>query len=138
LFGALNLNAKNFTMQLKIAREKEDNGITGFLTQPVLSKEALNNLVLARQTLRGKILAGIYPVVSYKNACFLNNEIAGMRISSEITARYEGKNREEAEDLAVRISTAIAGETAPFSDGFYLMTPFKRVPLMVRILEQIR
>ncbi len=138
LFGALNLNAKNFTMQLKIAREKEDNGITGFLTQPVLSKEALNNLVLARQTLRGKILAGIYPVVSYKNACFLNNEIAGMRISSEITARYEGKSREEAEDLAVRISTAIAGETAPFSDGFYLMTPFKRVPLMVRILEQIR
>jgi homocysteine S-methyltransferase len=138
LFGALNLNAKNFTMQLKIAREKEDNGITGFLTQPVLSKEALNNLVLARQTLRGKILAGIYPVVSYKNACFLNNEIAGMRISSEITARYEGKNREEAEDLAVRISTAIAGEAAPFSDGFYLMTPFKRVPLMVRILEQIQ
>ncbi|MCI8573880.1 MAG: bifunctional homocysteine S-methyltransferase/methylenetetrahydrofolate reductase, partial [Oscillibacter sp.] len=138
LFGALNLNAKNFTMQLKIAREKEDNGITGFLTQPVLSKEALNNLVLAKQTLRGKILAGIYPVVSYKNACFLNNEIAGMRISSEITARYEGKSREEAEDLAVRISTAIAGEAAPFSDGFYLMTPFKRVPLMVRILEQIQ
>ena len=61
-----------------------------------------------------------------------------MRISSEITARYEGKSREEAEDLAVRISTAIAGEAAPFSDGFYLMTPFKRVPLMVRILEQIQ
>lgn len=138
LFGALNLNAKNFAMQLKMAQEKEANGITGFLTQPVLSKEALENLKLAHQTLQGKILGGIYPVVSYKNACFLNNEIAGMRIAAEITALYEGKNREDAESLAVKISAAIAKEAAPYTDGLYLMTPFKRAPLMVRILEQIR
>ena len=137
LFGALNINARNFEMQLKIAQEKEACGITGFLTQPILSSEALENLKLAHQTLQGKILGGIYPVVSYKNACFLNNEIAGMRISGEIIALYEGKGREEAEDLAVRISARISKEAASCTDGLYLMTPFKRVPLMVRILEQI-
>ena len=137
IFGALNLNAANFEVQLRLAQEKEENGVTGFLTQPVLSREALDNLKLARQALKGKILGGIYPVVSYKNACFLHNEIAGMRICPEIIALYEGKNREEAEDLAVAISTRIAEEITPYTDGLYLMTPFRRVALMIRILERL-
>ena len=137
-YGALNLNAKNFAMQLKMAQEKEANGISGFLTQPVLSREALDNLKLAREILHSKILAGIYPVVSHRNACFLNNEIAGMRVCDEIIALYEGKEREEAEALAVTISAEIAKQIAPYSDGVYLMTPFKRVSLMARILKEIR
>ena len=137
-YGALNLNAKNFAMQLKMAQEKEANGISGFLTQPVLSREALDNLKLAREILHSKILAGIYPVVSHRNACFLNNEIAGMRVCDEIIALYEGKEREEAEALAVTISAEIVKQIAPYSDGVYLMTPFKRVSLMARILKEIR
>ena len=137
IFGALNVNAANFAVQLRLAREKEESGVSGFLTQPVLSAQALDNLRLARETLKGKILGGIYPVVSHKNACFLNNEIAGMRIAPEITALYEGRDREEAEELAVRISARIAGEIAPYTDGLYLMTPFRRVALMARILAQI-
>ena len=138
IFGALNVNAKNFEIQLKAAQEKERNGVACFLTQPVLSREALENLITAREVLKGQILGGVYPVVSHKNACFLNNEIAGMRISDEITALYEGRTREEAEDLAVRISIGIAREIAPYTGGFYLMTPFKRVALMVRILREIQ
>ncbi len=137
IFGALNVNAPNFAVQLRLALEKEANGVSGFLTQPVLSADALDNLKLARETLRGKILGGIYPVVSYKNACFLNNEIAGMRIAPEIAARYEGKSREEAEELAAEISVRIAGEIAPYTDGLYLMTPFRRVAHMARILERL-
>ena len=137
MFGALNLNAANFEVQLRLAREKEENGVTGFLTQPVLSQEALDNLKLARKALKGKILGGIYPVVSYKNACFLHNEIAGMRICPEIIALYEGKGREEAEELAVTISERIAGEIVPYTDGLYLMTPFRRVALMTRILKRL-
>ena len=137
IFGALDLNARNFEVQLRLAREKEENGVAGFLTQPVLSREALENLKLARQTLEGKILGGVFPVVSHKNACFLNNEIAGMRVCEEIVALYEGKNREEGEALAVDISTQIAREISPYTDGLYLMTPFKRVALMVEILRRL-
>lgn len=138
IFGALNLNARNFEMQLKIAKEKEESGVSGFLTQPVLSREALENLKLARATLKGKILGGIFPVVSHKNACFLNNEISGMRVCDEIVDLYEGLDREAAEELAVKISARVAEEIAPYTDGFYLMTPFKRVELMTRILERIK
>ena len=138
IYGALNVNAKNFDIQLRMAKEKEEQGMCGFLTQPILSAEALENLKRARAELKGKILGGIYPVVSHRNACFLNNEIAGIRVCDEIIALYEGKDREEAEELAVRISTAIAREIEPYTDGVYLMTPFKRVSLMTRILQNIR
>lgn len=135
IFAALNLNARSFDRQLALAQEKEEAGAYGFLTQPVLSARALENLRLARQTLRGKILGGVFPIVSYKNACFLKNEIAGMDVCDEIAALYEGKDKEQAEELAVTVSVRIAREIAPFADGLYLMTPFKRVPLVVRILK---
>lgn len=137
IFGALNVNARNFEHQLKMAQEKEACGMSGFLTQPVLSAQGLENLKLARATLKGKILGGIYPIVSHRNACFLNNEIAGMSVSGEIIDLYEGKSKEEAEALAVKISVEIARQVEPYTDGWYLMTPFKRVSLMEKIMAQL-
>ena len=138
VFAALNVNARNFQIQLDMAREKEEAGVVGFLTQPVLSPEAAENLQRARETLSGKLLGGIFPVVSHRNALFLNNEIAGIRVSDEIIARYEGKDRAAAEDLAVALSVEMAQTIAPYTDGLYFMTPFKRVALMERILKELR
>lgn len=138
IFAALNLNARYFDRELERAKEKEEAGACGFLTQPVLSERALENLKLARQELRGKILGGVFPVVSYKNACFLKNEISGMDVCDEIAALYEGKDKEAAEDIAVKVSAQIAREIVPYTDGLYLMTPFKRVALMTRILDRLR
>lgn len=137
VFGALDLNAKNFDIELRRAQEKEENGVVGFLTQPVLSAEALENLKRARETLQGKLLGGIFPVVSHRNACFLNNEISGMRVCDEIIDLYAGKDRDEAEALAVTISTRIAQEITPYTDGLYIMTPFRRVELIKKIIEAL-
>lgn len=138
MFGALNVNSKNFAIQLEMAKEKEACGISGFLTQPILSPEAVENLKEARKVLKGKILGGIYPIVSHRNACFMNNEIAGIHVSDEIVAMYEGKDRDASEALAVELSTMIAKEIKPYTDGFYLMTPFQRTVLMSRIIAKIQ
>lgn len=138
VFGALNLNAVNFQVQLHLAQEKQAGGVSGFLTQPVLTKRALDHLKLARETLDGKILGGIIPVVSHRNALFMNSEVAGITVDPEIIRRYEGLDRQQGEELAVKISLAIAREIAPYVDGFYLMTPFGRTNLMVRIMDAIR
>lgn len=138
IFGALNVNVRNFRMQLSLAQQKEENGCVGFLTQPVLTEQALENLILARKTLKGKILGGIIPVVSQKNALFMNSEIAGITVSEKIVAAYEGADRERGEALAVDISAAVAKAIAPYVDGYYLMTPFGRTRLMARIMDRIR
>ena len=93
---------------------------------------------LARETLEGKILGGIIPVVSQRNALFMNSEVAGITVDPQIVALYEGKDRAQGEELAVKISTEIAKAIAPYVDGFYLMTPFGRTGLMARIMASIR
>ncbi len=138
IFGALNLNVRNFDIQLAMAQEKEANGVSCFLTQPVLSKEAFENLKKARAVLKSKILGGIYPVVSYRNAVFMNNEIAGIHVSDEIVEMYKELDREQAEELACAISLRIAKEMEPYTDGVYIMVPFNRTGLVSRIIKGIR
>ena len=138
IYGALNVNARNFGIQLEMAQKKEENGAEAFLTQPILTAQALDNLFLAREKLQGKLLGGIMPVVSQRNALFMNSEIAGITVDEKIIQLYEGKNREEGEDLAVEISTEVARRMAETVDGFYIITPFGRAQLVARIIQQIR
>lgn len=136
--AALNVNARYFDAQLKHARRKIENGVSMFLTQPILSREAIENLQKARQELPARILGGIMPVVSYRNACFMNNEIAGITVSEEICNQYKDVSKEQADQLAIEISAAIAREIAPYVDGYYLITPFRRIDIITAILEKIK
>ena len=78
------------------------------------------------------------PIVSHRNAVFLASEVAGVAVDPAIVRRYEGADRARGEALAVEISLGAAEGMAPYVDGFYLMTPFGRTGLMVRIMEEIR
>ena len=140
VFGALNLNARNFDVELRRAVEKLENGMSGFLTQPVLSAQAVENLRKARQTLgeRAKILAGIMPVVSQRNAVFMENEINGIHVEEDIIRQFAGLDRAQGEELGLAISLKMAREALPYADGFYLMTPFNRVALMERLIARLR
>lgn len=140
VFGALNLNARNFDVELRRAVEKLENGMAGFLTQPVLSAQAVENLRKARQTLgeRARILAGIMPVVSQRNAIFMENEINGIHVEEDIIQRFAGLDREQGEALGLEVSMQMAREALPYADGFYLMTPFNRVALMERLIARLR
>ncbi len=140
VFGALNLNARNFDVELRRAVEKLENGMSGFLTQPVLSAQAVENLRKARQTLgeRAKILAGIMPVVSQRNAIFMENEINGIHVEEDIIQRFAGLDREQGEALGLEVSMQMAREALPYADGFYLMTPFNRVALMERLIDRLK
>ena len=140
VFGALNLNARNFEVELRRAAEKLENGMSGFLTQPVLSAQAVENLKKTRETLgeRAKILAGILPVVSQRNAIFMENEVNGIHVDEAIIQKFEGLDRTAGEELGLEVSVQAAKAAAPYADGFYLMTPFNRVALMERLIARLR
>ena len=140
VFGALNLNARNFDVELRRAGEKLENGMTGFLTQPVLSAQAVENLKKTRETLgeKAKILAGIMPVVSQRNAIFMENEINGIHVEDWIIEKFAGLDRAQGEELGLAISLEMARAALPYADGFYLMTPFNRVALMERLIQRLK
>ena len=137
--GALNYHGRNPEAIAKRMRLKMDQGCSYFLTQPVYSDEDIKRIALLRDMTGAKILAGIMPLVSYKNAMFIANEMPGIQIPEGIVKRYHpDMTREEAEDVAVDTSLQIAGKLSGVCDGYYMMTPFNRVGLIVKIIEAIR
>ncbi|MGN0708464.1 MAG: bifunctional homocysteine S-methyltransferase/methylenetetrahydrofolate reductase [Faecalibacterium sp.] len=140
VLGALNLNAHNFDVELRRAGEKLANGMSGFLTQPVLSAQALENLRRTREAFgpKAKLLAGILPVVSQRNAIFMENEVSGIHVDAEIIRRFEGLGRTAGEELGLEICLQAAKAALPYADGFYLMTPFNRVALMEQLIARLK
>lgn len=138
LCGALNVNAGNFEAELRKAQRKEQCGIRAFLTQPLSSPQAVKNLLLARQTLQGYLLGGLFPIVSYKNACFLKSNVSGMTIAPDIIDSYIGLDRAQGEARGRQLCVDFARQTAGAVDGFYIMTPFQRVALVQSIIAELR
>jgi homocysteine S-methyltransferase len=104
----------------------------------VLSRQAVENIKKARQELNASILGGILPIMSHRNACFMNNEVAGIYVAEEIVEQYRDIPREEAHRLAVEVSIDMASQIYDYVDGYYLITPFKRVDIITAIIAGIR
>lgn len=135
--SALNVNSKNFNIELKRAQTKSQKGTDFFMTQPVFSDESALALKKAKDTLKGKILGGILPIVSHRNAIFLNNEIPGIKVPQNIIDQFEDKDREEAESIGINIAVETCKKIIPFVDGLYIITPFSRWKMICKIIKLI-
>lgn len=133
--GALNLNANKFDLEIKRAQAKEKAGVNVFYTQPVISKTAVENLKIARKELKSYIMGGVMPIVSYKNALFMNSEASGIRLDDDIIEQYKGLEREEASRLAVEITSDFMRQIADDVDGYYIITPFSRVDIVGELIK---
>ncbi len=137
--GALNYHGANVGAIIDRMKLKIEAGCSCFLTQPVYTAEDVERIRYIKEHVDTRILCGIMPLVSYKNAMFVKNEMPGIHISDDIVSRYrEDMTREEAEAVARDISAEIAGQLYDVVDGFYFMTPFNRTGLICGIIEAIR
>jgi homocysteine S-methyltransferase len=135
--GALNYARGNIDKVAEHMKRKIEAGATYFLTQPIFSKEDAKRIQTLKSMVDTKILCGIMPLVSYRNACFIKNEISGIHVPDEIVGRYRPDMlREEAEDVGACIAREIMELLSPFADGYYFMLPFNRVSLMDKILKK--
>ena len=133
--AALNINANKFDLEIKRAQAKEKAGVNVFYTQPVISRTAVENLKIARKELKSYIMGGVMPIVSYKNALFMNSEASGIRLDDEIIERYKGLEREAASRLAVEITSDFMRQIADDVDGYYIITPFSRVEIVGKLIQ---
>lgn len=135
--GALNYNYPNGEKVAERMEKKMEAGCSFFLTQPVFSDTDVERIQWLKERTGAKILAGILPPVSLKNASFIRNEMAGMHVPDEIMANYrEDMTREEGEAAGAEIAKELMKKLAPFVDGYYFMLPFNRVSLMERIFGE--
>lgn len=133
--GALNYGRGKIDKVIERMERKIDAGCKFFLTQPIYSKEDMERIAYIKEHVDTKILCGIMPLVSYRNANFIKNEIAGIHVPDEIVDRYHpDMTREEAQKVGADIANEIIAEISPYADGYYFMLPFNRTSLMKDII----
>jgi homocysteine S-methyltransferase len=137
--GALNPNVTNVDNIIKRVLQKKEAGAKFLLTQPVYEKRTVENIKKIKNETGIKIIGGILPLVSYRNAQFLHNEFPGMNIPKEIMEQFkQDMTREVAENVGVEIAVEIGRKMYNVVDGFYIMTPFNRANMIVKIIEKLQ
>lgn len=136
--GALNVNAVNFPAELARAQRKVALGAKMLFSQPIFSREAVENFRAARAALGCKLFAGILPVAGYRNAVFLANEVSGIEIPPDVVERLRDKTPEEAAEISIAYSARIARQIYDEADGFYIMTPLRRVAIVRGLMREIK
>ncbi|OCB00033.1 bifunctional homocysteine S-methyltransferase/methylenetetrahydrofolate reductase [Clostridium beijerinckii] len=136
--GALNLNVLNKEVEYNRMMKKIEKGAKFFLTQPIYDDNAIEFLKMIKERTNVKILAGLLPVVSYRNAMFLNNELPGVTIPDKYVQMFsENMSKEEAQEIGVKITVEIGKKLKGIADGLYFITPFNRVNMLIEIIKQI-
>ena len=134
--GAINHTRRNLDVEIKRVKKKMEAGATFFFTQPAFTKADVDNIRLIKNETNAKILCGIMPLVSYKNAIFMKNEMTGINVTDEIINRYsENATKEEGEKVGIQIAKEVIEMTKDFVDGYYFSFPFNRVYMLDKILN---
>ncbi|OGP77115.1 MAG: bifunctional homocysteine S-methyltransferase/methylenetetrahydrofolate reductase [Deltaproteobacteria bacterium RBG_16_64_85] len=117
---------------------KIDAGAEFAITQPVFDIEALLRFLdrVERHPRRIPVIAGIWPLVSYKNAEFMNNEVPGVVVPREILDRMARcRSKEEGHRVGIEIARKIIEEISTRVSGFQVSAPLGNVETALAVLS---
>ena len=115
---------------------KVDAGAEYAITQPVFDADQLERFLERIEHVRIPIIAGIWPLISVRNAEFLANEVPGVSVPKAIIERMRKAN-EKSKEAALAEGIAIAREmlerVRPLVQGVQVSAPFGRVELALQV-----
>jgi methionine synthase / methylenetetrahydrofolate reductase(NADPH) len=128
--GAINMDEELRRLDWKI-----EAGAEYIITQPVFDLRILERFMKRIAHIKQPLLCGIWPLVSYRNAEFMNNEVPGASVPPEIMDRMRRTTTKEegfAEGVAIARDTfeQVRGEVA----GVQLSAPMGRIDGIFSIL----
>lgn len=134
--GALNYARANMDAEIERMKKKIAAGASYFLTQPIFSDEDIARICYIKTKVDTKIICGIMPLVSYRNASFIQNEITGIHVPDEVVQAFSpDMTREEGERVGTGIAGSVMRKLESIADGYYFMLPFNRAKLVAMCLE---
>jgi homocysteine S-methyltransferase len=131
--------AADFDKEVRRLEQKRAAGADFVMTQPVFQAELLAKMLVHTKRLGLPVLLGVLPLVSYKNAEFLHNEVPGMQIPEPIRERMrKATPGAEARKEGVRIAREMLFALRDQVEGAYLMPPLGKYELALEVLDGIK
>lgn len=129
--------AINLENEIKHFYNKIDAGAEYVMTQPVFDADTLLRFIdITSKYKQIPVVAGIWPLVSLKNALFLKNEVPGVEIPDRIIERMEKANtKEDALKIGIEIAHEIKQKIDSSVQGYQISAPFGKVDLAINIIN---
>ncbi|MDE1169921.1 MAG: bifunctional homocysteine S-methyltransferase/methylenetetrahydrofolate reductase [Verrucomicrobium sp.] len=133
---AFNPNARNFDSQLRKLESKVAAGAAYVMTQPVFDPALVEKTAKAIAPLGVPVFIGVMPVLNARNAEFLHNEVPGIVIPEAVRERLRHAEGDAAAEVGLAFAKELRDEVRAHAPGLYLITPFLRYDLSVRLMEK--
>jgi len=136
----VNPGAIDIVHELRRFAWKVEAGAEYAITQPVFDVEQLESFLAKLDGKRIPIIAGVWPLVSLRNAEFLANEVPGVTVPPHIIERMRKAN-DKSKEHGVKEGIAIAREmlerVRPSVQGVQVSAPFGKVDLALEVFREV-
>ncbi|HET8772531.1 MAG TPA: bifunctional homocysteine S-methyltransferase/methylenetetrahydrofolate reductase [Thermoanaerobaculia bacterium] len=124
--------------ELKRLDWKVKAGAEYAITQPVFDVRQLEHFLGRIEPLNLPIVAGIWPLLSYRNAQFMNNEVPGVSVPDDVMERMRiasEKSKEHALHEGVTIARETLARVRGRVAGVQVSAPLGRVDLALEVFD---
>ena len=102
------------------------------MTQPIYDLDRLDKFLNDTNHLGLPVLLGLCPLVSYKNAIYVNEKIRGMTVPSYILQRM---HQNDSKETGIMIAKEILQQFKDRIQGVYFMPQLKNYDMVLEILK---
>ena len=134
----VNPGAVNLDEEIRRFEWKVEAGAEYAITQPVFDTEQLRSFLEKIAHARIPIIAGIWPLVSFRNAEFLHNEVPGVNVTPEILERMRvasDKGKEFAREEGIAIARESLLQVRDVIAGVQVSAPFGNVKYALQVFD---
>jgi len=134
----LDPNSVNSDNEIHRLQLKKEAGAEYIITQPVFDVDSLESFMEKVDAGDMFLIAGIWPLVSLRNAEFMKNEVPGVTVPDEVIARIARfETREDQLKAGIEIAQSMVDKVLRFVDGIQVSAPFGRYALAVEVAQAI-
>ncbi len=134
----VNPAAPDPALELRRFAWKVEAGAEYAITQPVFDLEQLEQFLVKVESFRLPIIAGIWPLVSLRNAEFLANEVPGVNVPQRVLDRMReasARGKEAALEEGVRIAQEMLAAVRHKVAGVQVAAPLGRAEVALRVIS---
>ena len=135
--AALDPNATRLAPAIRRLEKKIEAGAHFVMTQPIFDVERMKEMYEQTADLGVPVFLGVMPLVSYRNASFLHNEVPGIRIPVEVLKRMKEAPKEAAQEEGLAIAKEMVEESMSYAPGFYIMPQLEKYLVAAELVKYI-
>jgi 5,10-methylenetetrahydrofolate reductase len=132
-----NPGAMNLDQEIRRFEWKVQAGAEYAVTQPVFDLDLLEAFLRRTEHVHIPVIAGIWPLTSFRNAEFMVNELR-VPVPEEYMERMRrADNPEAARQEGIAIAQEMVRRVKPMVEGVQLSAPFGRYGMAIEVAEAI-